>query len=366
MYRVSINILSVIVPIYNIRQDLLKHCIASIQQNLKKMEYIEVLLINDGSTQADIEDFLLQVANSDCRFKYIFKPNSGVSNTRNMGIELARGEFITFIDADDYLEPDSLRYMLATAQALNTEMIMFGFCHDDKKTDLIEVKQRVAVDKGILWTLFSNDMTRWYEQGMNLASVWAKIYKRDTLLRNQLFFLQDIAPNEDGFYNLCLLNTIPEFYIDNTIVYHYVTFAESAIHRFSNRDIRIAQNLLPRLRKLDIPYNCFSFAIAYRTLLLIKSAKQFYFTHPQNQKSFRELKKELGEFLSTPIIRHYVNSMRLLDAKNLQEFKNIILLKLHLYWIFLITERRKRRKQKSNQNNRISFLNIIPLGNIYI
>ena len=85
--------LSVIVPIYNTPQDLLEHCITSIQQNLEKLEDIEILLINDGSTEPYIEPILKGV--EDRHFKYIYKEHSGISATRNIGIEIARGEYIT-------------------------------------------------------------------------------------------------------------------------------------------------------------------------------------------------------------------------------------------------------------------------------
>ncbi len=101
--------LSVIIPIYNTPYDLLEHCLASIKENLVDMEGVEVLMINDGSTAPHIASQLQQKALEDSRFLYIYKPNSGVSETRNLGIEKAKGEYITFVDADDYLEADALQ-----------------------------------------------------------------------------------------------------------------------------------------------------------------------------------------------------------------------------------------------------------------
>lgn len=339
--------LSVIIPIYNTPAPFLEHCISSIRENLYLMaDEVEVLLINDGSTESYIEPMLKAVETVDCRFKYVYKDNSGVSMTRNLGIEIAQGEYITIMDADDYLEPDVLPYMLQTAMHTDVDMVMFGFCRDD--VDMKErklLKQRFEVNKEIIQTLISNNMQWWYSHGINLASVWAKVYRREKLLLHHISFIQDIAPNEDGFFNLCLLCKSPTFYVDNTLVYHYVIYTDSAIHKFSNCDIRIGKNILPRLEEIADNYGegaDLATSISYRALKIIMSAKQSYFTHPQNTKPFKELKAEMNEFLSEPFIKKWIKRFRLRNVRSKMELKNIILLKLHLYPIVLIVDRCKR------------------------
>lgn len=341
--------LSVIIPIYNTPAPLLEHCISSIQDNLCLMDdEVEVLMINDGSTESYIEPLLKAMETADSRFKYVYKDNSGVSTTRNLGIEMAHGEYITFIDADDYFEPDVLPYMLQTATCADVDMVMFGFCRGD--IDVKErksFKQRFEVSKEIIQTLISNNMQWWFSRGTNLASVWAKVYKREILLMYNIFFIQDISPNEDGYFNLCLLCKIPAFYVDNTLVYHYVYYADSAIHKFSNCDIRIAKNILPRLEIIAEEYTNgadFATSISYRVLKVIMSARKSYFTHPDNTKSFCMLKAEMEDFLSEPIIKKWTKRSRLKDVRNKRELMNLLLLKLHLYPIFLLMERMKRKR----------------------
>lgn len=103
---------------------------------------------------------------------------------------------------------------------------------------------------------------------------------------------------------------------------------------------------MPRLEKIAEKYtndaDC-STSISYRALKIIMSAKQSYFTHPQNTKSFWELKAEMDEFLSEPIIKKWIKKFRLKNVRNKSELKNIILLKLHLYPIVMIVDRCKRR-----------------------
>lgn len=336
--------LSVVIPVFNTPKHLLEHCLTSIQDNIKDMKDVEVLMINDGSTVPYIVPLLQEKAQVDCRFRYIDKPNSGVSNTRNMGIELSQGEYIAFIDADDYFEPNALQYMLETTKKEKADVAMFGFCEDNDLIERETLRQRVEVNEEVMHTLFRNDMSRWYKYGLNLAAVWAKLYKRSVILQNHVSFIQDIAPNEDGYFNLCLLSNLSSFYVDNTLVYHYVIHEKSAIHKFSNYDIRISEPLLTMLdnqAKTLYPNNAdFIADICYRILSVVRSAKYNYFMHPQNEKSFRELKLEMDDFLSTPIMRKYIKKTPFREAKYRIGLKNAILLKLHLYWIVLITERR--------------------------
>ncbi len=95
-------LISIIVPVYNARQ-YLAQCVQSIQE--QTYSNIEIILIDDGSTD-DSGAMCDQFASSDARIKVIHSPNKGVSSARNIGLELALGEFITFVDSDDTVEKD--------------------------------------------------------------------------------------------------------------------------------------------------------------------------------------------------------------------------------------------------------------------
>ena len=101
------ELISVIVPIYNV-ENYLRMCLDSIQNQTYKN--FECLLINDGSPDNSAEICREYVA-KDSRFRYFEKENGGVSSVRNYGIELAEGSFITFVDPDDWLDPDYLEIL---------------------------------------------------------------------------------------------------------------------------------------------------------------------------------------------------------------------------------------------------------------
>jgi glycosyltransferase involved in cell wall biosynthesis len=346
--------LSVIIPIYNAPKPFLEHCIASVQENISKMgDEVEVFLINDGSTEQYIDPMLKEAEASDSRFHYIYKQKSGVSDTRNLGIDMAQGEYIIFVDADDYLEPDAFSYMLDSMKKHDVDLIVFGFCTIENGKSIVAEERVEKWISGsskleVLYSYIANIMGSWYDRGVNLNSPWAKIYKRDTIIKNQIRFSPKLILHQDSFFNLWFVSSIDRFYIDNRIVYNYVYHENSAIHRFSNRLISVTVNLVPMLEKLvanNYPDNKdFYDAIIRRAYSYVRLIKEYYFTHPQNTKSFRELKSEMDEFLSNPNVSKWLKQLKLRDATDTIDFKNRLLLKLHLYWIFLITERKKKSK----------------------
>ncbi|EPT2496917.1 glycosyltransferase family 2 protein, partial [Klebsiella pneumoniae] len=98
-------IISVILPIYNIKEEYLETCIQSVCR--QTLDDIEIILVNDGSTNNCLE-VCTKFSHLDNRIIVIDQPNSGVSVARNSGLDIARGEWIAFVDPDDWLEPDYL------------------------------------------------------------------------------------------------------------------------------------------------------------------------------------------------------------------------------------------------------------------
>ena len=101
------ELISVIVPIYNV-ENYLRMCLDSIQNQTYKN--FECLLINDGSPDNSAE-ICREYAAKDSRFRYFEKENGGVSSARNLGIERSEGVYITFVDSDDWVEPDYLEVL---------------------------------------------------------------------------------------------------------------------------------------------------------------------------------------------------------------------------------------------------------------
>ena len=119
---------TVIVPVYN-TAPYLKECFASISS--QTYQRLEIIPVDDGSTDGSSE-LLDEIAGKDTRIKVVHKENGGVSSARNKGLELAHGEYISFVDSDDLLEPDMYETPISTAERYNAAI---AHCSYSRLTD---------------------------------------------------------------------------------------------------------------------------------------------------------------------------------------------------------------------------------------
>ena len=129
---------SIILPVYN-GEAHLEQCIRSVLA--QTIEDIQLILINDGSVDgtAGICD---RYAAEDRRVMVIHQENAGVSAARNEGLQAATGEYIGFVDADDWIDVDYLQHMVATAGDADADMVVSGFVSDNKYTKPIKYKKQ--------------------------------------------------------------------------------------------------------------------------------------------------------------------------------------------------------------------------------
>lgn len=114
---------SIIIPVYNAEKQL-ERCIESVL----KQDYtdFELLLINDGSSDKS-GDICERYATSDARIRVVHKENTGVSDSRNLGISMAKGEFLQFLDSDDWITPEATGLLVRGAEKFNCEMVIAEF-----------------------------------------------------------------------------------------------------------------------------------------------------------------------------------------------------------------------------------------------
>ena len=141
-------LISVIVPVYN-KEHQIRRCIDSVLN--QSFEDWELILINDGST--DNSSLIIDSFNSDTRIRSYYKENGGVSSARNLGIRKAQGEWIIFLDADDYFLPDALNILLNTALKNKTRVSVANFYveKDNKRYGQCEGRNRIVKNNFRSW-----------------------------------------------------------------------------------------------------------------------------------------------------------------------------------------------------------------------
>lgn len=129
-------LISVIVPVYNV-ENYLRPCVESILEQTYKN--IEVILVNDGSTDKS-KAVCLELTEKDKRISYYEKANSGLSDTRNVGLEKATGDYILFVDSDDLLSLNAVESLYKLCKKYNADIAVESICHftDGKEPDFKE------------------------------------------------------------------------------------------------------------------------------------------------------------------------------------------------------------------------------------
>lgn len=216
------NKISVIVPVYKAEVYLHK-CVDSIINQTHKN--LEIILVNDGSPDNSgkiCDDFSYQ----DYRIKVIHKKNEGSSCARNAGLDIATGDYISFVDSDDYINESMLETMLKKMLKFNLDVVEIK-PNSIKKTsdsdDTFEIQDRVHAFKRIIQN--------------TVFSVWCRLYKKSLI--DDLRFIPKII-HQDVFYTIDVLNRIDKIGYLNSKLYNYNSENESIIRsKYSLEKIRI-------------------------------------------------------------------------------------------------------------------------------
>lgn len=202
------DVISVIIPVYNVAA-YLKECLDSVlSQNYEKLE---VILIDDGSP--DISGRICdEYAAKDSRVKVIHQENAGAAAAKNAGLRIATGEYLSFVDSDDTLEPGAYRYMHALLQDSGADVVQCAFrdVYVNRSEDQIFRAGRTEEDKISYLTRLPEDWT--------CSLLWNKLYKRK--LYEGVFFEEGHRIDDEYFTYQGILKA-EKIVVDEKIVYNY-------------------------------------------------------------------------------------------------------------------------------------------------
>ena len=237
---------SVIVPVYNCEKYIARCMDSLINQTLTD---IEIIVIDDESKDRTF-GILKEYENKDKRINLITKKNSGVSSSRNKGIELATGKYIAFVDGDDWIDLDCLERMYEVSEKNQTDITMCSYIREFKvhskprKINLEENKVYEDEDLKILHRKLVGPIKEEFSQPESLDSlgtVWGKLYKRELLkeLGTKFIDLKEIGTAEDTLFNFMVFKDIAKLSFINKCFYHYWKENENSITTKYNPNIFI-------------------------------------------------------------------------------------------------------------------------------
>ena len=220
MNKAATPTISVIVPVYNVER-YLPMCLESVV--LQHMSSYEVIMVDDGSTDGS-GAICAKFAERYPEFKVIHKENGGVAAARNLGIKEAKGEYILFLDSDDFLIPDSMSSLLELAQVNKLDVLGFGYCTVPEDTTVApstntDEQQQIKILCGEEYIAHYN----------YTAQVWWYLVRRDILIDNNLQ-LPVGRVLEEAAFNMRLFLMAKRLTQVTTVAYCYRNRASSIMH----------------------------------------------------------------------------------------------------------------------------------------
>lgn len=328
--------ISFIIPIYNIEDELLIRCIESVLMIHQKE--IELILVNDGSTtnNADICDFY---ANKDSRVKVSHCKNEGVSVARNIGIKNSIGSWIVFIDPDDYIDGNFFDGCFSKLDD-NTDIYLFksSFSSNSSKRKNVSKNRFEIADSATKRKLVFNTVSvsdTEYDPG----SCWGKIFKSDFIRKNNLQFVPGIKKAQDRIFMFdCYIKSMKVVKID-CLAYFYNQENDMSVSRKYNPNIinilRTTSDEFHKHVKESGKFEILHYALALMTMHFIYEILQLFLLHKEYKVSFSNRRKEIIRFVHNfPHIR-MIKKIKISDLP----FKNALvygLLRGNLFWVLTI------------------------------
>lgn len=230
--------ISVIVPIYNV-ENYLTDCVNSILQ--QTYQNLEIILVDDGSTD-HCPEMCDEFAKKDSRIVVIHKKNGGVSDARNAGLDRVSGEYIGFVDGDDYLSQDMYQVLLDKILDTDADMAICNFLFVDEHHKAIPEKNVLPIrDESLTSDQFIEDYIGAY--GWYYVIPWNKLYKKKIFEQIRYPYgkrYEDVFLIHHIVYRCRLITTVEE------CLYYYVQRPESFIHdqRFSIKSMDLGEALI--------------------------------------------------------------------------------------------------------------------------
>ena len=315
-------VLTVIVPVYQVKESYLRRCIESLLA--QEGDAFRVLLVDDGSPD-QCGGICDAYAEADARVSVIHQENQGVSAARNAGIRAARTGWISFVDADDWVEEDYFRTLteLVTGPADRADIVLFEYSREYRKSrseeslgfgagyvdgDRFREIRRKAIYK-VVHNGKSNPFT--------VIAAWNKVYRTEFLREKGIEFARGVRKGEDLLFNVDALYSADRLYYLPRLLYRYRYQAESRTNRYDPDIVKMTETELLGLQRAVEKRNLGPEAEALlqcRICTRLYSCMRLYFFHPLNAVSSREKIKEARRLAESPL---YAEALRKVDLRRL-------------------------------------------------
>lgn len=279
------KLISIIVPIYRV-ENYLKRCIDSIINQTYKN--IEIILVDDGSPD-NCGVICDEYAKFDDRIKVIHKKNGGLSDARNCGIEVSTGDYIIFVDSDDYVSKNMCEKLLIRALEHNVDIVSCNFKEIYVDNNKEKINKQSIKESLEVYTNLEVIYKYFFDYTVDINVVWNKLYKRELFFKRESIRFPKGKLHEDD-YTICKLYYYAnKIVIINDVLYYYIRRCDSITGNFS--DINI-------LDKIDAIIEHYNFAKDKETKLkyIIQAKGIDYYKDYLCIKSSKKINEKINNF----------------------------------------------------------------------
>lgn len=324
---------SVIIPVYKVPLEFLRECFNSLLA--QTMQECEFLIVSDGAPDAECS-ICEEYAAKDSRFRFFQREHTGVSATRNYGIEQAQGEYITFVDADDWIESENLETTYNTAKKEYFDVVFWDLCFFQNKAEILDKtsfsrtttqvlndteKQRYK--KNIIWAPAKKDLIP--------ALTVCKLISKKMINQHNIFFDECLTFGEDRVFNYKISKVAKSIVYTPKAFYHYRQHANSTMHESIHH---IFPKHLAYINALnEISSKAFPHEIANETIYSFYGCiSKVFFSNLQPKEKISEL-NYLKDFIKTKSFQNLIKDTNT-NLNNKLFGIEILLMKHKITWLF--------------------------------
>lgn len=332
-------LVSVIVPVYNVKQFVKKSIESLLNQTYNNLE---IIIIDDGSSDGSseiLDDFL-----SNAQDKILLKrtSNQGLSNARNVGLSLARGEYILFLDGDDWLDTTAIEYLMdiVNRNENNIDLVLFPYVREfgkkSIKRHLFDVHYKFfnadefnEVYKRLIGP-YQHELSRPEELDI-FSTAWGKLYSRSLI--KHLFAPYEVAYPEDTLFNIKNLKYVNNaVYTEKTFMHYnrFVNNSSTATKTFNAEHYKYSNNFIQLLEDWISNHNLNNEYVDRLSARVILRLFSFILTLSLSSLSIKEKIKYGQQIVNDPINIKYFQKFK--------QYRSFLPLKWRCFY-FLLSER---------------------------
>lgn len=282
---------SIIVPVYKAER-YLNRCVDSILQ--QSNDNFELILVNDGSPDK-CPQICDEYAVLDKRVIVIHKENGGVSSARNLGINVANGKYLVFVDSDDFIDTDMISiYEKAINNNQSVDYLISGTTMITYDNETIEETIDYKLKTGVYNTKTLLEALNIDYPLICISGPCSKVFKKEILDKHNIRFNEELTLGEDGYFNICYIEHCQEIVTLNDICYYYIRQNTESLYSVYHKDcLEVHEIVYDKMREVIVKNNCdeickMNFEKMYYDMLISCIIKDFQNPNKTNKVSRKE------------------------------------------------------------------------------